>query len=154
MKQNNLNQWLTLIANLGVMIGLIVVIFELQQTQTAMLAESSSTRAQLMSENVSIGVYSRFGNLATKLQDGEGLSEEELAGANEFIGRMLRHMENVHYQYQLGVLDEEIWEAARNGMRVIRNSPVFEHIYPQWPSGMPAIIHRASFVEFVESLTQ
>ncbi len=154
MNLGKLNQQLSLIANLGILIGLIVIIFELRQTQTAMLAESSSTRAQMMSENISIAVRGRYNIAQAKILAGEELEEEELLGVQEFIGRMLRHFENLHYQYRLGVLDEEIWETNLRGVSAIRNTPLFDLIYPEWPNDLAASFHNDTFVELLESLRE
>ena len=55
MNLDSLNSWLTLIANVGVLVGILVVAIELSQTQIAMQAESSATRTQMDIENRKLG---------------------------------------------------------------------------------------------------
>jgi hypothetical protein len=86
---HKLNRWLTLAANLGVLIGIAVIVVELQQAQTAMLADSSTARAQMISENVSISADNGINEIQAKLAAGEKLTEEELRGGREFVDRML-----------------------------------------------------------------
>ena len=51
MNAESLNKWLTLGANIGVLIGLIIVVMELQQTQVMMSAEASMQRVTYQSQS-------------------------------------------------------------------------------------------------------
>ena len=150
MNSHQLNRWLTLAANLGVLIGIAVIVVELQQTQTAMLADSSTARAQMISENVSISADNGINEIQVKLAAGEKLTEEELRGGREFVGRMLRYFENLHYLNRIGVLDKEIWESNTRGMRGLRRTPIFIELYPSWPESEVALRYSVSFVEYME----
>ena len=116
-----------------------------------MLAESSTTRAQMMSANASLAAQSTFGNLEAKILAGEQLSQEELVDAREYISRMLRDFENIHYQYNLGVIDDEIWAANLRGISFIRNNATFEAVYPGWPDHRAAAFFRESFIDLLET---
>ena len=63
MKTNNLNQWLTLAANFGVLVGLILLIAELNQNSTLM-------RAQIFNDRASQGI-----DLFMTMADSSELSE-------------------------------------------------------------------------------
>lgn len=60
MDSNSVSKWLTLGANFGVLVGLIVVVLELQQTQVIMSAESSMQRVQMSRENASLAARNRL----------------------------------------------------------------------------------------------
>ena len=111
MNTDKLNNWLALIANLGVLIGIIVVVVELRQTQTAMQADASTVRTEMAIENNRLAIENGFGAISGKLAAGETLTEDESKTIRLRWGRQLRYFENLHYQWQLGVLDEEIWQA-------------------------------------------
>ena len=152
MSSPRFTEWLAITANLAVLAGIIVIVLELQQTQEAMLANSSTLRAQMMSENNSILIDNYFLESQAKLAAGETLTEEEMRGAREFLLRLLRHMENMHYQNQLGLVDAEAWESATRAMRNSRNTPIFDLVLPDWPNSFLASVHRASFITYLESL--
>ena len=154
MNSDNLNKWLTLGANLGVLIGLIVVVLELQQTQVVMSAESSMQRAQMSRENASMAARNNIDEIGAKLAAGQEITSEELRNAREFADRLLRHYEVMHYQDQIGVLDEEIWKNNADGIRSFVSGPIFEHVYPDWPDGGIALRLRKSFVDFAVESSQ
>ena len=149
---DKLNKWLTLGANFLVLVGLIVVVFELQQTQVMMMAESSMQRAQMSRENASLAARNNISEIEEKLRSGQDITPEEHRNATEFAGSLLRHYEVMHYQNQIGVLDQEIWINNADGIRSFVARPLFNHLYPDWPYSGMALRLRKSFVDFtVES---
>jgi len=149
MKIDKINQWLVLIANLGVLIGLIAVVLELRQTQTAMDAEASTMRAQMTIDLENISLDTRIYEIFDKLANEQALTFEESARARMWVRTRLRHLENLHYQYQIGVLDEEIWEAALQGLGSICETPIFQHVNPNWNSESGSAGFRESFRSLV-----
>ena len=152
MKIERLNSWLSLIANLGVVVGIIVVAFELQQTQIAMNAEASQWRAEMAIENGRQMIEYDMSRLEEKLQSGESLSEIEETNVRLRWNQQLRYFENLHYQWQLGVLDEEIWQTNLLGISTLYDSLSFKFAYPDWPGGTAASRFRPSFVELVDTV--
>lgn len=132
MNFDKLNKWLSLFANVGVLIGIIVVAYELRQTQTEMRAESGSLRAQLLiqtNDNARI-----FGIIEStnKLENGQELSEDEKAKARNFYQNLLRYYENLHHQSQLGVLDGEIWAGNLVSICNMFSGELFNYVLPDW----------------------
>jgi hypothetical protein len=145
MNMDKLNRWLTLIANFGVLIGIIVVAVELRQTQTAMEGEASTMRAQMAIDIQSYITDARLYEFASKLDNGEDLTPEERARVNMFLVPALRHFENLHYQWQIGILSDEIWESNVQGLGNLCQGSLFQAAYPtRWGVGF-----RESFVELV-----
>ncbi len=149
MNIDRLNPWLSLIANLGVLIGIIVVAVELQQTQTAMQADTSTVRAQMAIEHQNISRANNLPELRIKAAKGDELSAEEITRAKEWYDFMLRYFENLHYQNELGVLDNEIWRANLNAIEGLCNDPLFQFTHA-WPSSNSTRF-RESFVDLVLS---
>jgi hypothetical protein len=151
MNMDSLNKWLTLVANIGVLLGIIVVAVQLQQTQTAMRAESSNMRTQLAYQNNFNAREYRISALAEKLTSGQELSEEESLMLVEFRQNILRYFENLHYQYQIGVLDDEIWQANLNTISDFCRNALFADYWPNTARSRAVNSYRSSFVEVVEN---
>ncbi len=151
MNSDRINKWLTLGANLGVLIGLVIVIVELRQTQTNMLVESSMLRAQMSRENASLAARNNINQINEKLRKGEELTPDEIVKAEEFSDNLLRHFEVMHYQNEMGAMDEEIWRANEAGIRSFTNGPIFKYLYPNWPTSAIANRLRESFVQYTLS---
>ncbi|NQV69436.1 MAG: hypothetical protein HQ498_05360 [Pseudohongiella sp.] len=148
MKLNTINEWLTLIANVGVLIGIIVVAVELQQTQIAMQGEASTVRAemsqQITREALEFGVIES----TNKIGNGEELSQIEREEVRTFFLGLLRFLENQHYQNQIGILDKEQWESNRRTIEnmCIGNNIPYSYIYP---NGVFNASFRESFLELL-----
>ncbi|MEQ9006414.1 MAG: hypothetical protein RLP12_00915 [Ekhidna sp.] len=148
MNLDKVNQWLTLLANLGVLIGIIVVAIELQQTQTEMRAESATMRAQMAIGNSDSRAANRIYELVQKIDSGQILTIEEEYGARNYQETLLRYFENIHYQYELGVLDEQIWQANNNGISRVCDNSLFKYLYPDGRDGVLETF-RTSFTDLV-----
>lgn len=130
MNFDKLNNWLMLGANLGVLLGIIVVVLELRQTETAMDGEASTMRAQMATDIQIYTLDARIFEIRDKIEAGQELTDEEQARAVMWLTTTLRHFENLHYQYQIGLLGDEIWESNYRGLGDICQNPVFTKIRP------------------------
>jgi len=118
MKTDQLHRWMTLGANVGVLIGLILLVAELSQNAAMMRAQ---TRNEL-----SVGIVDLFARVAENPQlaslrrradAGEDLSPDE-AYQYEIITRaFFRYWENVHYQYRQELYDEVEFSRQREAWR-------------------------------------
>jgi len=154
MNPEKLNSWLTLAANLGVFLGIIIVIFELNQTQTAMLAEASTERAKISREDIVFTININVPAIEEKLTTGQELTENESRDIRIRVSTLMRSYENLHSLWQLGVLDEEHWQSNLYLISRLCSSPSFRYTFPDWPGGFGGGVHRASFVELVQSFCE
>ena len=139
---DSLNKWLTLIANIGVIAGVIFVGFEIQQNTEMMRAQTRDSIAekQLMWTDWAANEYgARI--LAEAMGDG---SPNDWSRAF-LMSAMLRIWENEHYQYSLGLFDEsefqprrELWKFNIRNMGIARweeirrwYSPAFRSVIDQ-----------------------
>lgn len=109
MDSRKLNDWLTLAANVGVVIGLGMLIFELKHTsdlsevsayQTRMTEISETSRAFALSEDLA-EIYERL-----RTEGVAALAPAELGRVKSWeMGKIVR-MQAQFYQYQRGFLDE------------------------------------------------
>jgi len=148
MNLEKLNHWLALAANLGVIIGIIVVVIELNQTQVSLQTEASTTRTLMAVEHRKIYRDNGVEEIIFKLNNDLVLtSDEELKGL-EWIEYILRYFENLHYQNQQGVLDQEIWEANLTGIQAVCTGSIFKYFF-DWPNDYGSGTYRKSFVELI-----
>ena len=113
MEPQKLNSWLALVANLGVLIGLIVLIVEVQQNNTIAKAQMRSEIAQSAINNIGVNQTAEGIAINDKRSRGEELSPGERAWVRSFYRREFRAWENVHYQYRVGLYDENEMESYR-----------------------------------------
>ena len=146
MNLDKFNEWLTLIANLGVLIGIFVVAVELQQTQIQMQGESSTMRAEMARQNNALGLELGLRDFTDKIENGEEHTPEEINKIRTYFNSMLRYYENLHYQKEIGILDDEIWASNVRGSFNMCRSSAFSFIYP---NGFGGASFRESFVEFM-----
>ncbi len=108
MNTDRLNQWLSLGANIGVLIGIILLVIELGQNQDMM-------RSQIRNE-LSRGVYDLMSLTAGNKDMADAVarasSGEELTPTDAVMLRtrneaILRYWENAHYQYRQGMYEED-----------------------------------------------
>ncbi len=107
MKTVQLNRWLTLSANVGVLIGIFFLVAEMQQTNSIAKAEvknsltqSVYTLLQMQRDPRQIAALERSGD------DWESLSFEERILLSSMASAIFRHFENAYYQHSFGVYDD------------------------------------------------
>lgn len=114
MNADKLTKWGTLAANVGVLIGLALVLAELNQNRTVMRAQirhelSASIVDMLHTE----AAYPQLADILRRAEDGEMLTPTEQLQFNRRTNALLRYWEDVHYQYRLGLYDRSEFEAHR-----------------------------------------
>jgi len=119
MNADSVNRWLTLCANLGVLIGLILLVVELDQNSNLVRAQIHQARSDAhvanrmaiadteyllpaMDKYMSAG---GFDNLAAL----DELTTTELARVKEWFTAYHQDFDNLFFQYQQGYLDEEFY---------------------------------------------
>ena len=119
MKADTVNRWLTLCANFGVVIGLILLIIELDQNTDLVRAEIHQARSDVHVSNrlehadsdVRFLAWQKF--LAAGGSDDlaalDQLTQLEAARVLETIAAYHQEYDNLFYQYQQGYLDEEYY---------------------------------------------
>lgn len=146
MDSDRLNRWLTLGANVGVLIGIILLIVELDQNRDMMRAQTRNeiTRATLDM----LALWSASPALAdaiVRANNGEELSPSEQFTVRARSETVFRLWENIHYQYRQGLYDESEFSASIT---------TFSRILSQQPALMNAWCQTSTMysVEFAEQL--
>lgn len=107
MDANRLNRWLTLGANVGVLIGIVFLALELRQNSELMRAQ---TRAQMSQDTVSmltLGVdNAEYMDVIVRGLVGEELTGREAAQFRRTYNAWIWHWNNLAYQRRVGLYDE------------------------------------------------
>ena len=109
MDSGKLNKWLTLLANFGIVIGLVVLILELRQTQHIVETQAAVERQDQMQEaQVSFAVSESLALIQSKANsDGiESLSEDEILRLQAWEWSVRHRMRGQYVQFVRGYLDK------------------------------------------------
>ena len=100
-------QWIALAANGGTIVGLLMVILQLQQNRILMRAqvrhELATTIVELLNSSAN---NSQLAGVLRRGSLGEQLTEDEKLQFRLRSNALLRYWEDVHYQFRLGLYDE------------------------------------------------
>lgn len=129
MDADRLNRWLTLGANLGVLVGIALLIVEIDQNRDMMRAQTRHDIAAGIVDLLLVPASNQqLAELMYRAENGGQLTPEESFQFKMRTNALLRYWEDVHYQYRVGLYDEvefsrqkEAWRAAMIrslGMRV------------------------------------
>lgn len=130
MDSDRLNRWLTLGANLAVLLGIALLIVELQQNRAAVRAETRSNISQNISDQLlQISLDPELSELRYRADTGGELTDVESYRYFLMQLSLLRYWENVHYQYVVGLYDESeysshkrVWANYANNSAALRAS--------------------------------
>ena len=108
MTLDKLNQWLTLMANIGVVVGIFAVIVQLNHASK--LAEVSAFQArmtEIQEAQVQVALSEDLAELFVKYDSSgvESLTPAELKRVQAWEGGVLRRMQGQYFQYHKGFLD-------------------------------------------------
>lgn len=137
MNLSKLNEWLTLIANTGVLLGIVFLALEMRQNTNMMQAQIR----QGITENTLdylLGIGTNFEASSAFLRNRNGMQDEEIdilpveVERNMFaftIQANFRLWENEWYQYQKGLFEQSEIEARKNvwARLIVRNKGYLEH---------------------------
>ena len=132
MKKISLDSWVQLIGMLSVVAGLVFVGLEIQQSQKIALAGQQANRVQLFSSmmdaNNEQGIDQQ--KLQMILSGQIPMTKDYEWVVMNGLHRMWWIYENDFLQNELGLMDENIWQAKRNAMKANYNfcegRPVFD----------------------------
>lgn len=120
MASANITRWLTLGANIGVVIGIALVLVELDQNRDMMRAQTRNELAMGIVDLLQVPASNaQLADVLYRAHAGEALTPAELFQFKMRTNALFRYWENVHYQYRVGLYDEiefskqrSAWEAS------------------------------------------
>lgn len=118
MKAKKLSTWLSLGANIGVVIGLIILIIEIGQNTEMMRAQINQSRTDTaLSEQQAVYTSDHVPAMLARIDRGEELSDEDLIRYERFFRAFNRNQDNNLWQYNEGYLGENIPHSIRGAVR-------------------------------------
>ena len=150
MNLDKVNKWLLLVANIGVLFGIVLLAYELRQNSLAVEAQTRSSIAgdtadalwrQIEHDGLSVALR--------KLVRGEQLDADEdwLLARHAHI--TFRRWENIYYQYRVGLYDEEEFAAQAANWKRLAHASLLR---PYWADMRDA--YSTDFVELVDGFFQ
>lgn len=129
MDSDRLNRWMTLAANIGVLIGIFLLIVELQQnTESTELQAAQSYVA--LSHELDFRIVDDPSLIAVFLTPADERTTEDLYRMDRWSFGLLRTWENGYFLYTRGVLDDDLWSGQEAFMAdLLRNSDDVRNYY-------------------------
>jgi len=111
---DRLNQWLALIANFGVLLGIVFLAFEIRLNTQAITADISTQYIENWTESVgTVATDPDLARIYTTIES-QGWNAVPIADqvrVNQWSLSQLKTIEFVYYQWRQGLLDEELWRS-------------------------------------------
>ena len=127
MDSDRLNRWLSLIANIGVVVGLFVLIAEVNHASRLAEVEAYQTRVRDIQElNIQLAMSDSLADILSKAESEglESLNPSEFRRARAWYGAIMRGMQGQYYQYQNGFLDRAVVDLTL--------TDIADGIYEKW----------------------
>lgn len=114
MDEKRPGRWLSLLANLGALVGILLIVVQLQQNRDLMRAQIRHDLAMGIVEmlNVPAG-NAQLASVLRRGERGEPLTADEQFQFEVRSNALLRYWEDVHYQYRQGLYDEVEYSAQK-----------------------------------------
>ena len=114
MKKIDLGQTLQLLGNLGVLVGILLLVYELAQNREMTRAQTRNSVAEMLV--ILLGAEygdQEMAEIQVKHSAGQSLTPVERFRFQLLQQAYWRYRENVHYQYRNGLYDEDEYLALR-----------------------------------------
>ena len=120
MKNQTISGWLTLIANLGILTGVLLVVVELSQIRELMTAQvRNDFTTTVMNRNDAAASDPVMIDLMMRGKDGNNLDANEDLRYRLRTSGTFQQWANTHFQYQLGLFSEQEFQSYRNSWTTI-----------------------------------
>jgi hypothetical protein len=118
MDPEKLNRWLTLVANIGVIAGIIFLGVEIRQNSSMIRAQTRTQLAEEVTELFSVNMNDK--DYADVLMRGNNLGELSAVEQYQYFrhrNAWLHYWNNVAYQYRMGMYDEAEFALQMSAIR-------------------------------------
>ena len=120
MNFERLNHWLTLVANVGVVAGIIFLAYEIRLTRDALVGatyQQRTTAVENWDYNIADSTYvsqaiRNYEQALAQGDDFESLSDDDKFRLTSITVATFNRLDNFFYQYELGLVSEEMYEHA------------------------------------------
>lgn len=144
---DKLNTWLSVLANLGVVVGIFFLIVEIRQNTEALRAETHLAMFQGAQQELFVTV--EHPDLVAIVADaGTPATFEDMARMDSFLAAAMNARQYAWRQWRSGVLDEESWEGERNIIALLLGSERTRH----WWERLGRVQFSPSFAALVDEI--
>ena len=123
MTVDTVNRWLTLAANVGVLVGIAVLVLEVNQNTQAM---NTASRDETVAHTLSFFEQAMDNQVIARAEhkrsSGTELDDFERAQLTRYQYYNIRIFENIYIQYQRGLFSDEEWAKYRKIIRTVLES--------------------------------
>jgi hypothetical protein len=150
MKKIDLGQSISILANIGVLIGIVLLVLELNHASQATQGQTRSDIAnQQMTLILQRAINPSLADLYLRGRAGEPLTDLEEEQLRAYLIAFWRHRENASYQYRNGLFEEEEYGAIRESWRRFLREPTERASFCSMRGGLSPV-----FVSDVEALLE
>ncbi|MCP5347691.1 MAG: hypothetical protein H7A04_12625 [Pseudomonadales bacterium] len=149
MNLEKLQIWSGLLANLGVIAGIVFLAAELNQNSSMMAAQTRTNITREIIESMEKENDPLILESTQRIQAGEPLNAEQTQAATILLAQRLRHWENVLYQYDNGLFDDEEF----SGVLAFIDATMSSHFAQEvWRQQRP--YYSPNFQSFVDAIIE
>jgi len=150
LKKIDLGQTLQLLGNVGVIVGILLLVYELNQNRDLMEAQTRNAIAETIVQILIDEANNlELGEIGLKIQSGEDLSALEDRQYGLHQAARFRYWENVYYQYNQGLFDDNEYLGQRESWRErLSRTPIRD----RWCRRIVGDVHSQEFVAEINSL--
>ena len=118
MDTGRLTRWLTLGANIAVLVGILLLVMELQQNRDMMRAQTRHELSMGIVDLLQVPASNeQLASILYRAAAGEELTPKELFQFRLRTNALFRYWEDVHYQYRIGLYDESEFDRQKSAWR-------------------------------------
>ena len=118
--------WMEVLANIGVLVGIIFLTIEVSQNTLATKSEASLAIQTSISESISeVSTNSEVFDVIAKVYADEDLTSKERLLASFRWHSILKMMEGALMQYDLGVIDSSVIDSFHNELYLVTHGTKF-----------------------------
>jgi hypothetical protein len=131
MKKIDVGQTISILANIGVIAGIVFLAFELRQNTVAtQLIAAGSSAAYIRDMNNLVAENGELAEILVKRRTGNSLTEAENLRLATFLSSTFIGWQAIHEQHEEGLLSDELWRVHREGMRtVLQGNPYVQEVW-------------------------
>lgn len=149
MKKFDLGQAIQLLANIGVLAGIIFLAFELRQNNEFARAEARNAMTQSIYTLLEMQQDPRWIAALERADEGQDPTFEDTIMLGSVTSAVFRHFENAFFQRQFGVYSEGQFAAETEQLRSALEDPRFAEYWDAEQSS-----HAVEFREFVNAIIE
>ena len=131
MKKIDLGQTIAVLANIGVLAGILFLAYEMRQNTVATrLASAESLSAAVSSTELTVAANPELADLVRRASEGDELTATEALRIDVFYRAAVRQWQNAYYRYLSDTLEDELWQPFREA--IARTLAVDEGLRTHW----------------------